>query len=89
MHSERLLNATTLCTTLVYESKCLLSSSSGLQVGVTGCPGKGNIKLHLSELIVGTSCRGYQSQDLRFLGCDLGADDDNLIPGDEKIKIQS
>ena len=30
----------------------------------------------------------FPSQDFRFLGCDFGADNDTLIPGNEKILVQ-
>ena len=41
------------------------------------------------ESIVGTSCQDYKSQEFRFLGCNFGVDDDNRIPGNDQIRIQS
>jgi hypothetical protein len=51
-------------------------------------PDKINVK-SVVESIVGTSCRSYKSQEFRFLGCDLGVDDDDMMTGNATIGMNS
>jgi hypothetical protein len=105
MHSDRFLKATILpaiqelsISLYMNPDICFLRVRADKSVLLDDCnfsgrprgwgPDKIDVK-SAEESIVGTSCRSYKSQELRFLGCDLGADDDNLMTGNATIGIQS